>query len=108
MPNEKRKHERFNIPQIFKIDVMREEQFSASGINISEGGLLCETVYPIEPLTRVFMIFILPDKSHEEIKNEASVLRVSKKGDKYHFAVAFGDMTEEDHELLKKYLHHSK
>ena len=106
MHDEKRKHNRFDISQIFKIEFMREDPFSAAGINISEGGLLCETEYPIETLERVFMVFVLPDKKHEILRNEGSVLRVSKKGNMNEFAVAFGDMTEEDRALLKKYITH--
>jgi len=104
MQTERRKHNRFDIPQIFKIEFMREDPFEASGLNISEGGLLCETDYPIEPLSRVFMTFILPDKGHEILRNEGSVLRVTKKNHKYHFAVGFGDMTDEDRAQLRKYL----
>lgn len=106
MHQEKRKHQRFEIPQIFKIEFMREDPFSATGINISEGGLLCETEYNLEPLSRVFMTFILPDKSHELLRNEGSVLRVAKKGHMYQFAVAFGDMTDDDREQLRRYLKH--
>lgn len=106
MHTEKRKHQRFKIPQIFEITFTKEEPFSASGINISEGGLLCETEYPIEPLARVFMVFILPDKGHEILRNEGSVLRVSRKKEKYEFAVAFGDMTDEDRAQLKRYINH--
>ncbi len=106
MKNENRKHKRFDIPQIFKIEFMKEEAFAARGINISEGGLLCETEYPIDQLSRVFMVFVLPDRGQEILRNEGSVLRVSKKGDKYEFAVAFGDMTDDDREELRKYLHH--
>ena len=103
---EKRKHQRFEIPQIFKIEFMREDPFSAAGINISEGGLLCETEYNLEPLSRVFMTFILPDKKNEILRNEGSVLRVEKKGRMYQFAVAFGDMTDDDREELRRYLKH--
>jgi len=103
---EKRKHQRFEIPQIFKIEFMREEPFSAAGINISEGGLLCETEYNLEPLSRVFMTFVLPDKKHELLRNEGSVLRVEKKGHMYQFAVAFGDMTDDDRDELRRFLKH--
>ena len=104
MHKERRKYRRFDIPQIFRIEFMHEEQFSATGLNISEGGLLCETEYKLEPLSRVFMVFILPDKGHEILRNEGSVLRVKKRSHKYEFAVAFGDMTDEDKEVLHRYL----
>lgn len=104
MPGERRKHMRFDIPQIFKIEFMREVQFAARGINISEGGLLCETEYMLEPLSRVFMTFTLPGVEDAVLRNEGSVLRVVKKGQMYQFAVAFGDMTEDDREFLRKYL----
>ncbi len=101
---EKRSFKRFTVTQIFMIEFMKEEQFAANGLNISQGGLLCETKYRIDPLSRVFMAFSLPGDEEPAIQNEGAVMRVEKKGDKYVFAVGFGDMKDEDKKRLQKYL----
>jgi len=102
---DKRKDERFSISQIFEIEFMKEKVFSARGLNISKGGLLCETEYPIEPMARVFLVFHLPrSRSRRALRTEGTVIHVRKKGEMYEFGVTFGDITDEDREAIFTYL----
>jgi hypothetical protein len=102
---DKRKHERFGISQIFEIEFMKENVFSARGLNISDGGLLCETDYPIEPMARVFLVFNLPRaKKNYALRTEGTVIHVRKKGKMYEFGVSYGDITDEDKNTILNYL----
>jgi hypothetical protein len=105
MPNNKRKHDRFPISQIFEIQVMKESVFEARGLNISEGGLMCETEYPIEPTARVFIVFKLPHAKPERVvRTEGTVLRVEKKGKMYVFGISYGDISDEDRKAIRVYV----
>jgi hypothetical protein len=102
---DKRKFERFTISQIFEIEFMKEKVFSARGLNISKGGLLCETEYPIEPMARVFLVFRLPgSRSGRVLRTEGTVIHVKRRGEMNEFGVTFGDITEEDKENILTYL----
>lgn len=106
---DKRKHERFAISQILELEFMKEKEFSARGTNISEGGLLCETEYPIDPMARVFIVFQLPRaRSGRVIRTEGTVIHVKKKGKIYEFGVSYGDITDDDRKDIQAYIkkHH--
>ena len=102
---DKRKHNRFGISQIFEIEFMKEKVFSARGLDISEGGLLCETEYPIEPMARVFLMFKLPNtRSRHVLRTEGTAVHVSKKGKMYVFGVSYGDISDEDKNAILDYV----
>lgn len=106
---DKRKHERFAINQILELEFMREKEFSARGTNISEGGLLCETEYPIEPMARVFIVFQLPRaKSGRVLRTEGTVVHVRKKGKINEFGVSYGDISDDDRKNIQAYIRKQK
>ena len=102
MSKEKRKHRRFNISQIIELDFMKEKYFEANGLNISEGGILCSSTYPVEPLARVFLMINipLPDKEFT-LKTEGIVMHSKKERNKYIFGISFTDLAQEEKKILK-------
>lgn len=106
---DKRKHERFAISQILELEFMKEKEFSARGLNVSDGGLLCETEYPIEPMARVYLVFQLPRaRSRNVLRTEGTVAHVCKKGKMYEFGISYGDISDEDKKAILAYLKKNK
>ncbi|HOV14011.1 MAG TPA: PilZ domain-containing protein [Spirochaetota bacterium] len=105
MSNEKRKYKRFTIEQFVEFSYMHETFVNAEGINLSEGGILCKTTYPIEPLDKAFIMLKIPLKDKEYILKLNGVIAHYQKMDNYYlFGVEFTDVEENDKKILKEYL----
>jgi c-di-GMP-binding flagellar brake protein YcgR len=105
MSDERRRHERFAIRQMLEISFAREVFFQAEGLNISEGGMMCRTDYPVEPLTKVYLIVSIPGKTGEHLlKTEGTVIHTRKEAGEYVFGVTFNDLGEQDIQALQAYL----
>ncbi len=108
MGKDRRQHERFTIRQMIDITFPRENYLQAEGLNLSEGGMMCRTTYPVEPLTRVFLMLSLPTGAAggEEylLKTEANVVYVRQEADEYVFGVAFAGLSRQDSEALRGFL----
>jgi len=84
---------------------MRERDLQAETINISEGGALCKSASPVEPLTPVFMMFKIPSPQGERtIKVEGTVMHAKKVGEDCVFGIAFGRMTGSDEKALRAFM----
>jgi c-di-GMP-binding flagellar brake protein YcgR len=101
---ERREFVRFEIDQMVELRYERENFIRADGIDLSEKGMLCVTDDPVEPHTRMFLMFRLPIR-HEvyEVKCEGVVLRSMKKGKKYEVAVHFTDLAPAERKAIEAY-----
>ncbi len=105
MTDDRRQSKRFSIRQIIDLTFPREAFFQAEGLNLSEGGMMCKSSYPVEPLMRVYLMLSLArgDGSYL-LKTEGSVVHVEKKAGAYLFGVAFEHLEPQDLEALRAYL----
>ncbi|MBN1531839.1 MAG: PilZ domain-containing protein [Spirochaetes bacterium] len=102
MAKEHRRFPRFSINRIVEIGIMRSDTFSAEGINISEGGVLCESTYPVEPLAKVTVMFTIETAGKDHtIECDGSVAHVKRKGKKYLFGIHFADIDPDDQKLIR-------
>ena len=102
---EQRKFERFKVHQMVETSFDRERFVPAEGLDISEGGMLCSTSEPVDPLARIELLISLPRAETEHlIKTEATVVRVEKEGDDYLIGVQFDALLSEDLDALRNYL----
>ena len=105
MPDDKRKYARFSIEQFVEMSYLHETFINAEGINISEGGILCKTTFPIEPLDKAFIMLKIPIKDKEYmLKLNGVIIHYQKKDDYYLFGVEFTDIEDSDKKILKEYL----
>ncbi len=113
--SEKRRYERFEVRQIIDIAFPRETFFHAEGLNLGEGGMLCRTSYPIEPLSTVYFLLELsapklPQDSTARlpqahiIKTQGTVVHTRVDEDGTVFGVEFEDLTDADRDALRAYL----
>ncbi|HPO49938.1 MAG TPA: PilZ domain-containing protein, partial [Spirochaetota bacterium] len=73
--------------------------------NISEGGILCKTTFPVEPLDKAFIMLRIPLKDKEHIIKLSGVIAHYQKKDNYYlFGVEFTDIEEKERNILKEYL----
>ena len=102
MANERRKSTRFQINQFVDVSFGREQFFHASGINISENGMLCEVSGDIGHSRDVYMLLQLPDGGALELNG--MIVRIDKKGKQHEVAVEFVELYPEDKKLIKKFI----
>lgn len=105
MPNEKRKHQRFTIEQFVEFSYAHRTSIKVEGVNLSEGGILCKTTYPVDPLNRAFIMLNMSLKGRDYIlKLNGVIAHYQKKDNFYLFGVQFTDVSEEDRNILREYL----
>ena len=104
--DEMRKYPRFEIDQMFELGFGRERQVPARGINISSGGMLCETGQRMEPYSRVFVLFSVPDRNGERMRCEAVIVRSDADGEHFETAMEFIELDDEDRARLNDYISH--
>ena len=105
MTKERRKYPRLILHQLFETSLGKETFVAAHSVNISEGGIYCETSKELEVHARVFLLMIIIDKKGEsEVQTEGIVLRTEKKKGKYYAAIEFIEMKDEDKEKIMNYL----
>lgn len=109
---ERRKHPRFEIDQVVELSYGKETFAQATGINLSEQGILCRTRDELQPYGRVFLMFHVPvGDTRKTIRCEGIVLRSVKDGEDYHTAVEFANLRSEDQSVIRTYeqlVHSSK
>ncbi len=106
---EKRQDPRFRISQLIKMSGGREEYFNAAGVNLSKGGLMCETDESLQMYNPVFLMFDVPDETeeagYEQIKAEGVVMHSSESGiGKCRIGIRFTGLSEADEERIEKYV----
>lgn len=90
---ERREYVRFEIDQMVEMRLGHEHFLRTEGVDLSEKGLLCTSETPIDPYTRIFVMFHLPIR-HEsvEVKCDGIVVRCFKDDELYSVAVQFTDV----------------
>jgi len=102
---ERRKSKRCSILQFMDVTLLKEEELLVEAVNIGEGGMLCRSKTPIQPLSPVYLMVRLPGVSDDYIlKVEGSVMHVKESSEGWVFGVAFGPMTPEDRQALTAFL----
>ena len=92
MEIEKRRRERFAMSQVIELSTSEGQQVKAQGVNISEGGLLCQTDTEIPLGTLVsFQLSIPSGKSTMSVACEGLVLRNNSNNGKYDVVIDFFD-----------------
>jgi c-di-GMP-binding flagellar brake protein YcgR len=108
MSKERRKYPRIVLQQLFEMSLGKETFVAAHSVNISEGGIYCETSKELEVHARVYLMLIIVDKTGEsEVQTEGIVLRTEKKKGKYYAAIEFIEMQDEDKEKIQNFLKQS-
>ncbi len=108
MTKERRKYPRIVLHQLFEMSLGRETFVAAHSVDISEGGIYCETSKELEIHARVYLMLLIVDKEGEsEVKTDGIVLRTEKKKGKYYAAIEFVEMMDEDREKLNNCLNRS-
>jgi hypothetical protein len=74
-------------------------------LNLSSGGIACESAAAIEPLSRVFLIFSIPAPGgSREIQSEGYVAHSSFDGRRCVFGIHFINLSAEDHSAIDAYI----
>lgn len=74
-----------------------DEYLAAQCLDISEGGIGCESKTQIQPLTRLFVMFSLPDTDGKKrIRCEGYVAHSRLDGERCIFGVKFEEIQAED------------
>ena len=101
---ERRKHVRIEIDQMVEMRFGRENYLRAGGVDVSEKGLLCISADPVDPQTRVFVMFRLPIRHEDyEVECEGIVIRSDKIEDRYSVAVQFTDLKPADRKAIEAF-----
>ncbi len=101
---ERRKHVRIEIDQMVEMRFGHEHYLRAEGIDVSEKGLLCTSADPVDPQTRIFVMFRLPIRHEDyEVQCEGIVIRSVKKEKLYSVAVQFTDLKPADQKAIEAF-----
>lgn len=104
MNEERRKHPRVVLSQLIEMSLMHEHYVQAETVNVSEGGLLCRSNSPVEPLTTVYLMLSIPTEGGDYmLKTEGAVMHLRKEGEAYTFGIAFSALNDKDRETLRGY-----
>jgi len=92
MGEEKRKRERFPLTQDVALTISDGTVINSSGVNISEGGILCRTEKEIAPGTVVtFQLTIPVGKRNVTVGCEGVILRCVAGGGKFDIGIELRD-----------------
>ena len=105
MQESRRKTERVVISQLIDMSLMRERDIVARTININEGGILCESELPVEPLSPVYLMVRIPTTGPEYLlRTEGVVVHSRMEGDRCLFGISFSPLLERDRQAVRDYL----
>ena len=101
---ERRKHVRIEIDQMVEIRFGHEHFLRAEGVDVSEKGLLCKSADPVDPQTRIFVMFRLPIRHEDyEVQCDGIVIRSVEAGKHYSVAVQFIDLKPADQKAIEAF-----
>jgi len=102
---ERRRFSRVVLHQAIALSFDREKYLEAQCVDLSEGGIRCLSVGPVEPLTRIYLMVGIPEgEKIRQIRTEGSVVWVERKDDKFEFGVAFDQLPEADAAALRAFI----
>lgn len=110
-----RRHERVAFPYPLEQIVQRssdyprlqaeDSYFSARGLDISEGGMLAESASPIEPMSHVFLMFLVPGQGGgRRISCEGHIVHSRFDGSRCVFGICFQELSAEDREAIDAFV----
>lgn len=99
---ERRKSNRFEIKKFVDVSFGHELLYSATGVNISETGLLCEVEKDIGSSKGVYILLEL--SGGETLDLTGKVVRVEKEDEHFIVAVEFTGLLGEDKKKLKEFV----
>jgi hypothetical protein len=101
---DKRRVPRFTMDQMIELNFEKEEFVAASGVNISELGVMCRTSRYLDEGARVFLMFSLVCPACEStIQCEGIVIHCKKTGASYSIGIEFSDLKPADREMIQLY-----
>ena len=102
---EKRSSQRYSIKQLVDISSDGDVFIAARGMDLSTGGLSCESTMPLQPMTPVYLMLGLPFVAGEHlVKCEGYVAHSRMENGKCIVGIQFTDMPEEYRSMLEEYL----
>ena len=105
---ERRKSARIRIDQMIELQFGQEQFIRAEGMDLSETGILCTCADPVDPQTRIYLMFRLPVLEDElEIESDGIVVRSEKKRNQYAVAIQFTELSASSLAAIKSYLKNS-
>ena len=102
MSPERRKSIRFPISQFVDVSFGHEQFYNATGINVSENGMLCEVTEDIGHSRNVYILLQLP--GGESLDLTGVVVRVDKEKKHSTVAVEFTELFAEDKKKIKEFI----
>lgn len=101
MKNERRRSTRFEIHQMVEMSLGRERFISASAVNLSSAGMLCNTDEPIDTYSKVYLMFTINGKKPpRDISCEGVVVRSQSTEKGFQTAVEFSNIGEDDKKAI--------
>lgn len=92
MDTERRRYGRLQIQQCVKLSMGHETFITADIINISLGGIMCQTNSPVYDYEKMFFMIDLPlEKGTETIKVEGTIVHIQEVPGGFQFGVLFTD-----------------
>ena len=105
MKDERRAAERYSIHQLIDISADGVVSITATGLDLSTGGLSCVADRPLEPMSPVFITLGLPFVSGDHlVKCGGFVARAQMSGGKCIAGIQFTDLPEEYKSMVEEYL----
>jgi hypothetical protein len=82
-----------------------DEFLEAKALNISSGGIACESRTTIDPLSRVYFIFSVPTPGgSRRIRSDGYVAHATSEGGRYVLGLRFVDLSPEDQAAIDAYI----
>jgi len=82
-----------------------DESIAAKALNLSSGGLACESATMLDPLSRVYLIFTISTPQGErQIRSEGYVAHSSCGDESCVFGIRFQDLSAEDQGAIDSFV----
>lgn len=105
MKDERRGQERFHIRQMLQVSENGGSSLNTAGLDLSTGGLACESDKPFEPAAPVSIMLGLPYVSGAHLVNCSGFVAYCRPaGEKYVIGIEFTNMRAEDASLIDEYV----
>ena len=99
---DKRRSKRFSVRQLVDISPTKENFLKATGVNLSESGILCKLESEeVDSYANVFLMLDVPD-SKESLQVEGVVVRIDKQGSNTFLAIEFSNVEAKEKKLINK------
>lgn len=99
--DERREYNRYPFESEVELSLNEGKYIQASGVNISENGILVNSSSPVEMYTRMLLVFALPfNGGTREITCEGTVIRVEPSTEGYSTAIFFTSIRKDDRDTL--------